>query len=232
MDTFQMKEIFSSPEPVLSVVQLIFGLLLAFALSAWFARLYQKLHQGLSSSPNFPHSLILISVTACFIMSVVGNSLARAFSLAGALSIVRFRNALKETEDIAAIFLTMSVGIACGSAHFLLASVSTFMIGGFWILLKSGRLGMTPPLFVVLELETAPDLDLLPRLAAQGFTSVRSATMLQTTGSSTEGRVFRVYRLQLENQGLKTIDQLTRAVTSSAEFGFKRLVPDTSLPRQ
>jgi uncharacterized membrane protein YhiD involved in acid resistance len=61
-------------------------------------------------------------------MLVIGSNIARAFTLVGALSIVRFRNAVKETRDVGYIFFAMAIGMACGTRFYLLAVVATVII--------------------------------------------------------------------------------------------------------
>jgi uncharacterized membrane protein YhiD involved in acid resistance len=62
------------------------------------------------------------------IMLVVGSNIARAFALVGALSVIRFRNAIKETRDVGFIFLVMGVGMACGTRFYSLAAIATVAI--------------------------------------------------------------------------------------------------------
>lgn len=69
-----------------------------------------------------------MAVVVSLIMLIIGSNIARAFSLVGALSIVRFRQAIKDTRDIAFIFLAMAVGMACGTRFYLLALIATTMI--------------------------------------------------------------------------------------------------------
>ena len=64
------------------------------------------------------------------VMLVVGSNIARAFSLVGALSIIRFRNAVKETRDVGFIFLSMAIGMATGTRFYTLAAIATLVIGG------------------------------------------------------------------------------------------------------
>jgi hypothetical protein len=59
---------------------------------------------------------------------VIGSNIARAFTLVGALSIVRFRNAVKETRDVGYIFFAMAIGMACGTRFYLLAVIATLVI--------------------------------------------------------------------------------------------------------
>jgi uncharacterized membrane protein YhiD involved in acid resistance len=62
-------------------------------------------------------------------MLVVGSNIARAFTLVGALSIIRFRNAIKETRDVGFIFFTMAIGMAIGTKFYLLAIIAAAVIG-------------------------------------------------------------------------------------------------------
>lgn len=62
------------------------------------------------------------------IMLIVGSNIARAFALVGALSVVRFRNAIKETRDVGFIFLIMAIGMACGTRFYVLACIATVLI--------------------------------------------------------------------------------------------------------
>lgn len=64
--------------------------------------------------PSLVASLALLPVVASLVLMVIGDSLARAFSLVGALAIVRFRTRLRSTWDITFVFLALAVGIACG----------------------------------------------------------------------------------------------------------------------
>jgi uncharacterized membrane protein YhiD involved in acid resistance len=70
---------------------------------------------------------------------IIGNNLARAFGLVGAMSIIRFRTAVKETQDIIFIFFSLSIGMAAGVGHYTLAIVGTLFVGTIiFILTKTG----------------------------------------------------------------------------------------------
>jgi len=67
-------------------------------------------------------------MVVALVMLVIGSDIARAFSLVGALSIIRFRNAVKETRDVGFIFFTMAIGMAVGTKFYLLAVAGTIFI--------------------------------------------------------------------------------------------------------
>jgi len=105
--------------------ELLLTLLLAFVCGQLVAWTYTWSHRGLSYSREFVQSLLLVSMIVGLVMVVVGDSLARAFGLMGALAIIRFRTAVRDTRDIAFVFLALAAGIAAGSRHYLTAFVGT-----------------------------------------------------------------------------------------------------------
>lgn len=78
--------------------------------------------------------IILTMVTAIVIM-VIGNNLARAFGLVGAMSIIRFRTAVKDTQDIVFIFFSLAVGMAAGVGYYRIAILGSIAVGMIILLL-------------------------------------------------------------------------------------------------
>jgi len=104
---------------------IILSLLLAFVLGQVLAWVYYLTHSGLSYSRSYVQSLILITVVISMVMTVIGNNIITAFGLMGGLAIVRFRNVIKDTRDIAFIFCALVVGMAAGSHRYLTAILGT-----------------------------------------------------------------------------------------------------------
>lgn len=122
----------SSAFTLLDVV-LVLGL--SFVLSLVLAWVYRFTHRGVSYSQSYVHTLVLMGTVVSLIMLVIGSNIARAFALVGALSIVRFRNAMKESRDIGFIFMTMAVGMAVGTRFYLLAVFAAVLLSAFVVLL-------------------------------------------------------------------------------------------------
>lgn len=106
----------------------LLSLLLAFVLGQVLAWVYYMTHSGLSYSRSYVQSLILITVVVSMVMTVIGNNIITAFGLMGALAIVRFRNVIKDTRDIAFIFCALVVGMAAGSHRYLTAILGTVVL--------------------------------------------------------------------------------------------------------
>lgn len=104
------------------------SLTLAFILSSAIGWVYRRTHRNVSYSQSYVQTLVIVALVISVIMLVVGSNIARAFALVGALSVVRFRNAIKETRDVGFIFLVMAIGMATGTRFYLLATVATVAI--------------------------------------------------------------------------------------------------------
>jgi len=111
-----------------SVADVVISLLLSFVLCSAIGWVYQATHRGASYTQSFVHTLVLNGMIVAVVMLVIGSNIARAFALVGSLSIVRFRNAVKETRDVGFIFFTMAVGMAVGTQFYLLAAVTAVII--------------------------------------------------------------------------------------------------------
>ena len=111
-----------------SVIDVVLSLVLSFALTALIGWVYKTTHRGTSYTQSYVHTLVLMGMVTSIIMLIVGSNIARAFSLVGALSIIRFRNAVKETRDVGFIFFAMAIGMATGTKFYLLAVIAAAII--------------------------------------------------------------------------------------------------------
>ena len=108
-------------------------LVLSFLLSMIIGSVYRATHRGTSYSQSFAQTLVLMSVTTALIMLIIGSNIARAFSLVGALSIIRFRNAVKETRDVGYMFVAMAIGMAAGTRFYVLATIATAFLSAMLV---------------------------------------------------------------------------------------------------
>ena len=124
MNIFNIQDLTSE----FTVMDVVLVLVLSFALSAFIGWIYQLTHRGTSYPQSFVFTLVMNGMIVALVMLIVGSNIARAFSLVGALSIIRFRNAVKETRDVGFIFFTMAVGMAIGTRFFLLGIIAAVVI--------------------------------------------------------------------------------------------------------
>ena len=102
---------------------------LSLVLSLLMGWVYRTTHRGVSYSQSYVHTLVMFGMVVAFVMLIVGSNIARAFTLVGALSIIRFRHAVKEPRDIGFVFVVMAIGMACGTRFYMLAIFATLGLG-------------------------------------------------------------------------------------------------------
>jgi len=108
--------------------EIIINLIISFFLGFIISLVYKKTHKGLSYSQSFVLTNIFVCVIVSMVIMVIGNNLARAFALVGALSIIRFRTVVKDTKDTAFIFWSLAAGMASGTGSYFLAISGTAII--------------------------------------------------------------------------------------------------------
>ncbi len=112
----------------LDVVQIFQGLALALILGVIVTLVYRySVPDRVLSSPMLS-SLVILAVIGAMVMMVIGNNIARAFSLVGALAIIRFRTRLRSPWDITFVFFALAVGIACGVFAYRVAVMGTLVV--------------------------------------------------------------------------------------------------------
>ena len=108
---------------------IIRNILVAMLCGLSIAWLYRRTYKGPGYSVSFVNALVLLSMITAMVMLTIGNNLARAFGLVGAMSIIRFRTAVKDTQDIVYIFFALAVGMAAGVGYHRVAIIGTLTVG-------------------------------------------------------------------------------------------------------
>ena len=103
-------------------------LLLAFVLGVFIVNIYRWTHAEIPQK-SFTDTLIILCMLISVVMVIIGDSIARAFSLVGALSIIRFRTAIQDPRDIGFVFYALAVGMAIGAGNPSVAVLATFLMG-------------------------------------------------------------------------------------------------------
>ncbi len=111
-----------------SYEEMLINMVLATALGLVISVVYRRTHTGFSYSQSFTQTIVFVAVIVAVVMMVIGSSLARAFALVGALSIIRFRTVVKDTKDTAYVFGALAVGMAAGTSNYFLAVAATVVI--------------------------------------------------------------------------------------------------------
>ena len=109
---------------------LLFGLAVAW--------IYRRARGPAAASGSFPGTLVLLTVLIAMVTQVIGDNVARAFSLVGALSIVRFRTVVRDTQDTAYVIFAVVIGMSVGAHNLLVAALGFALVGvAAWLLSRT-----------------------------------------------------------------------------------------------
>ncbi|NLC43352.1 MAG: DUF4956 domain-containing protein [Clostridiales bacterium] len=114
----------------------LLNMLVAAGLSAIVFFVYKISFSGVAYSKRFNTTLIMLSLITTIVMNILGNSLALSMGMVGALSIVRFRTAIKDPRDTAYIFWAITIGLGCGSGNYFMIGIGTIIVGAVTIILS------------------------------------------------------------------------------------------------
>ena len=110
---------------------------LAFALSLFIVFIYRVTYAGVNYSRNFTGCLMMLSMVTALVIMVVSSNVVLSMGMVGALSIVRFRTAVKEPTDTAFMFWAIATGIICGAGYVSIAILVTLLLGLLFVLVHT-----------------------------------------------------------------------------------------------
>jgi hypothetical protein len=114
--------------PKVEPLDVFVRLVLAWALGGIVSWVYCRTRKSTELAPSFPTTLVLLSVLIAMVTQVIGDNVARAFSLVGALSIVRFRTVVRDTQDTAYVIFAVVVGMAIGAKNPWVAGLGLLIV--------------------------------------------------------------------------------------------------------
>jgi hypothetical protein len=129
-----LRTVFSSP--AISPLDVFLRLVAAVVLGGGVAWIYRSTRDPNDAGPTFPATLVLLSVLIAASTQVIGDNVARAFSLVGALSIVRFRTVVRDTQDTAFVIFAVVTGMAVGAGDLAVAGLCFAVVGAAALLMK------------------------------------------------------------------------------------------------
>ena len=123
-----LQELATSTTEQASVGIIVFNLFLSAVLSLILGWVYTKYGSALSNRKQFARNFLPITMTTMFIITIVKSSLALSLGLIGALSIIRFRTAIKEPEELSYLFLTIAIGMGIGANQAIITIITLLII--------------------------------------------------------------------------------------------------------
>jgi len=147
-----------------SLVEMVWRLAAAMVLGGLVAGVYRATRKGTAITASFPVTLVLLAILIAMVTQVIGDSVARAFSLVGALSIVRFRTVVRDTQDTAYVIFAVVVGMAVGANHFGVAIIGIGVVGfaAYLMMARAKVFSATQPAYLLsLRVALGHDLNAL-----------------------------------------------------------------------
>ena len=178
----QLLELFESTGQ-LTMEMIVLRLAAASILGCFIFLSYWLSHDGSIYSKKFNISLVALTVITTTVMIVIGNNISLSLGMVGALSIVRFRTAIKDSRDTVYIFWTIVVGICCGSGDYLVAGVGSAFV--FLILLLFGRVRNDNRMLLIIR-SARTNEQRIEGLVFQHFSRKAALRVKNTTDSSVE----------------------------------------------
>ena len=135
-----------------SLLDMVLALILAFGIGMFIFLIYKKTYAGVMYSSSFGVTLVALTMITTLVILAVTSNVVLSLGMVGALSIVRFRTAIKEPLDIAFLFWSIAVGIVLAAGFIPLAVIGSVVIGVI-LLVFANRKSHANPYIVVLSCE-------------------------------------------------------------------------------
>lgn len=143
----------------LTLVGTIEIILSALILGLGISLVYIFTHRKEGYSGSFTVTMIMLPAIIAMIILLVGNNVARAFSLAGAFSLIRFRSAPGDSKDIAYVFFSLAVGLACGMGYIFYGALFAAILCTVMVILWATKFGFKKTACMQLKIIMPEDLD-------------------------------------------------------------------------
>lgn len=167
----------------LSAEAIILRLCAAAVIACFIFLSYRLSHDGSIYSRKFNISLVVLTLVTTTVMIVIGNHIALSLGMVGALSIVRFRTAVKDSRDAVYIFWCITVGICCGAGDYVVASCGSALI--FLVLLLFGRIKNDNRMLLIIRTARVNE-EKIEALVFQYFKGKAQMRVKNTTETSVE----------------------------------------------
>ncbi len=178
----QFKDIFKANflerSATFSVVDTVISLALACALGLFIYLIYKKTYTGVLFSRSFGISLVALTMISTFVILAVTSNVVLSLGMVGALSIVRFRTAVKDPLDIVYLFWSIGVGIVLGACLYPLAVIGSLIVGGMLYFFSKKQRGGEA--YILILAFSAPDVEQNAASVVQQYTdraAVKSKTV-------------------------------------------------------
>jgi hypothetical protein len=189
----------------------VLGRLVAAMVFGWLvAWIYRRTRPASDTSSSLSVTLVLLSVLIAMVTQVIGDNIARAFSLVGALSIVRFRTVVRDTADTAFVIFAVAVGMAIGAGHISLATSGLVVVGSAAWLMTRGKTSLGEGYLLQVRVSLGHDVEGVVGPAVSSHVSVRRLVSITTAKQGLAIEATFWVELRNETSGVELVKALNR----------------------
>lgn len=149
MNKLDLFEYIRDTNAVLTITTVMMNMLVTVLIAMFIFWVYKRTYTGVLYSRSFNITLLLTSLVTAMVMMVIGTNLALSLGMVGALSIIRFRSAIKDPRDIGFLFWGIAAGLSAGTGSYVIAAVGSLIIAIILFLFERQQTTVYPYLLVV-----------------------------------------------------------------------------------
>src|SRR5574344_893083 len=161
----------------ISTVDMLLSLIVSFLIGIFIIYVYRKTYTGVVYSKAFSLCILMLALVTAMIIRTISSNIALSLGMVGALSIVRFRTAVKEPVDTGFMFWGISAGIMAGAGLYVPALVASLGIGILYFICYSSGFKTTSRYLLVLKYESKAHDDVMSKLKALKKVKIRSKSI-------------------------------------------------------
>jgi uncharacterized membrane protein YhiD involved in acid resistance len=203
----------------LTITRISFTLALSFLVGFFIFQIYKKTYQSVVYTKSFNLSLVMMTVITSLVIMAVTSNIVLSLGMVGALSIVRFRAAIKDPMDIVFMFWAIATGIVTGAGLFLLSLVGTIVIGLILYLFNLNMTNETPYILLINFSQESDEIKVLNKIKSK----VEKYLVKSKTVNSSEIEL--TVELRIKNNEMSFVNELKEIssvsnamLVSSSEF--------------
>ena len=210
------KSVFSEFTGTITVDKILLSLIVAFVIGVFIVFIYKKTYSGVVYSKSFSLCIILLGMVTSMVIRTISSNLALSLGMVGALSIVRFRTAIKEPTDTVFMFWSITAGIMAGAGLYIVAIIASLGIGLLYFLgYMLGFKAKHQYLFII-KYEVSMDEFVVKQIKKLPKTKLKSKSI-------TKNIVELTFELELKDNDAKILDSFKNieGVTSVSMISYQ-----------
>lgn len=202
----------------LTVSSIVLSLVVAFGCSVFIVYIYRKTYSGVVFSKNTTLTIIMLTIVTSMVIRTINSNLSLSLGMVGALSIVRFRTAIKEPLDTAFLFWAIAAGIMAGAGQYLIALLGSVLIGLLFYLAYNYSAKAKHQYLLVINYNLVSETNVLEKLD-----SIKNKK-LKNKSISAKDIVEATYEVELDNEQVVNDIKNTHGVNSVNLIAYKNEV--------